>query len=101
VEHALLSYSDVEACAVVGHRDSAGLGRGVAFIVPRAGALAPEGDPSPLEAALRAHLNSRVAAFKIPAAFRFVPELPCTPTGKVRRAALRETLSHAAPAAVR
>jgi fatty-acyl-CoA synthase len=41
------------------------------------------------ESTIRAHLAGRLARYKIPQHYRFVPELPRTATGKVRRADLR------------
>lgn len=89
VERALLSHPTVVECAVAGCRDGAGLGRAVAYVVPQPESVPPEGDARPLADLLRTHLHGRVAAFKIPDEFRFVPELPRTATGKVRRVALR------------
>ena len=42
------------------------------------------------EAELRAHLEGRLARYKIPKYLVFVPELPANATGKIRRAELRE-----------
>jgi amino acid adenylation domain-containing protein len=54
----------------------------VAHVVPR--------DPSspPSHAELRAHLQARLPAYMIPAAFVFLPALPLLPNGKVDRRAL-------------
>jgi len=45
---------------------------------------------------LRAHLSGRIAAFKMPAEFRFVPALPRTATGKIQRRVVADAFSGAA-----
>ena len=42
---------------------------------------------------LRTALRERLAGFKVPREFRFVPELPKTATGKIRKPDLRSTYS--------
>ncbi len=49
----------------------------------------------PDEAALRAFLEPRIARYKQPAHYIFLPELPKTGYGKVTNRLLRETLSAA------
>jgi benzoate-CoA ligase family protein len=89
VEHALLAHPAVAECAVVGQRDAHGLGRAVAFVVARPRAETGENACEGLAESLHAHLAGRLAPFKIPTEFRFVSCLPRTPTGKIRRYALR------------
>jgi acyl-coenzyme A synthetase/AMP-(fatty) acid ligase len=76
--------------AVVGGRDADGLEITVAFLVPRAG---HEIDAAGIDA----HCRGRMAAFKRPRRLEVVDQLPKTPTGKVRRFALRERLEVAQP----
>jgi long-chain acyl-CoA synthetase len=42
------------------------------------------------EAALKQFLEARIAAYKVPEAIRFLPDLPKGPTGKVARKTLRQ-----------
>ncbi|MFF4252705.1 benzoate-CoA ligase family protein [Streptomyces sp. NPDC001663] len=82
VEERLLAHPDVAEVAVVGARDADGLDRPVACVVPRPG---HEVDPE----ALVAWCREGLAAFKRPRAVIGLPELPRTPTGKIRRNVLR------------
>ncbi|MEE6176118.1 class I adenylate-forming enzyme family protein [Mycobacterium sp. 050134] len=47
---------------------------------------------SGLKESLDAHIRARAAAFKVPARWFVVDQFPVTPTGKVRRFALREAI---------
>ena len=88
VEEALASHPAVLESAVVGRPDP---GRGEivhADVVLRAGHA---GDDA-LVAALQQHARTVTAPYKYPRSIRFVEELPRTATGKVRRAAVRESL---------
>jgi benzoate-CoA ligase family protein len=90
VEGVLVEHPDVLEAAVVGGRDADGLEITVAFLVPRAG---HEIDPAGIDA----HCRGRMAAFKRPRRVEVVEQLPKTPTGKVRRFALRERLDALLP----
>ncbi|MBB4652082.1 malonyl-CoA/methylmalonyl-CoA synthetase [Aminobacter niigataensis] len=72
--------------AVIGipHRD---FGEGVTAIV-----VASNGTP-PTEAAILAHLQSRLAKFKLPKRVLFVDDLPRNAMGKVQKALMRQTYS--------
>jgi benzoate-CoA ligase len=85
VEAALIEHPDVLEVAVVGPRDAQGLEQVVAVVVPRAGRTI---DPDALEG----HCRARMAAFKRPRRVVVVEGLPKTPTGKIRRFALRNAL---------
>jgi benzoate-CoA ligase family protein len=86
VEGVLVEHPDVLEAAVVGGRDQRDLETTVAFLVPRAG--------HPIDpAAIEAHCRERMAAFKRPRRIEVVDQLPKTPTGKIRRFALREQLA--------
>ena len=63
---------------------------GCAYVVLRPGADLDE-------LALRAHLDQRLARYKIPRYVEFRDELPTNATGKVLRAALREQARHDHP----
>jgi fatty-acyl-CoA synthase len=82
VEAALVELPEIADCAVVAVPDQRWGEVGLAFVVTRPGAtLTGE--------AVRARLDGRLARYKIPKFVRFVPELPRTASGKVRRGELR------------
>jgi len=85
VESALLSHAAVAEAAAVAAPDAE---RGAvvrAVVVLREGKLASE----QLKRALQEHVKRQTAPYKYPRLIDFVPELPKTASGKVRRAALR------------
>ena len=103
VEQLLLAHPGVREAAVVAYPDERLTEVGVAFVVASdEGAAAPVaggGDGAagerdvPREALAREILEfgrGRVASFKLPRHVLFVPELPMTSSGKVRKAELRE-----------
>jgi 2-aminobenzoate-CoA ligase len=86
VEAALLSHSAVAECGVVGAPDEA---RGMivkAYVVVAANATAD----AALATALQEYVKQAIAPYKYPRAIEFVPQLPKTETGKLKRFALRE-----------
>jgi benzoate-CoA ligase family protein len=91
VEAVLVEHPDVLEAAVVGARNSAGLEETVAFVVPRSGHTIDRDS-------IDAHCRERMAGFKRPRQLVIVDELPKTATGKIRRFALRETLTDGSPA---
>jgi acyl-coenzyme A synthetase/AMP-(fatty) acid ligase len=87
VESALLEHAAVAEAAAVGVPD---VERGAvvkAVVVLRPG---HEGGPG-LAAELQEHVKHATAPYKYPRVVEFVDELPKTASGKIRRAALRET----------
>ncbi len=85
VEKALQKLPGVRACAAVGLPDDKwGERVTAALIVDPAVGLTEEG--------VIAHCRSLIAAYKAPKQVLFVDSLPMTPTGKVKKAALREQL---------
>ncbi|GAA5164516.1 class I adenylate-forming enzyme family protein [Pseudonocardia eucalypti] len=76
VETALVSHPDVAEVAVVGVPDPIFDERVRAVVVARPGSAPSEDD-------LRKHAASLLADYKVPAEFRFLPELPRNPSGKV------------------
>jgi benzoate-CoA ligase family protein len=86
VENALLAHSAVAECAVVGHTDSVGLLRPVAYVVLRPGVTNTAGG---LDSEIHGWLRTRLPTFKCPHEFKFVRELPKTATGKIQRYLLR------------
>jgi len=83
VEAVIAECADVRAVAVVAVPDPKWGEVGCAYVVLRPGAHLEE-------LALRAHLDQRLARYKIPRYVEFVDELPTNATGKVLRASLRE-----------
>lgn len=83
VEQALLSHDDVESGAVIGVPSELGEEEVMAFVVPRPGC---ELDP----VALIRHLETRLAYFAIPRYIEFLPDLPLTENGKVKKFPLRQ-----------
>ncbi len=84
VEEALLEHPDVAEIAVLGRAHPEWGEDVVAFVVTNTDVD---------EAALDAHCLARIARFKRPKAYFFVPELPKNNYGKVLKTALREKLA--------
>lgn len=82
VEAALLLHPAVQDAAIIGVPHDVWGEVGVAFIVPRPGR-------PPATEDLVAHLEARLARYKVPKAFRFMDALPRTPYGKVIKTELR------------
>jgi o-succinylbenzoate---CoA ligase len=82
VEVALADHPAVGDIAVAGRPDPEWGQRVVAFVVPHLV------DAPPTLEALRAHAADRLARFKLPKELVLVPELPRTPSGKLRRSGL-------------
>jgi benzoate-CoA ligase len=86
VENCLIGHPAVEEAGVVGLSDEAGLEKAAAFVELRAGH-----EPSDqLAEEIMTHCRAHIAAFKAPRRVFFVPSLPRTETGKIRRAELRK-----------
>ena len=85
LENALMGHPAVREAAVVAVEHPRWGERPVAAVVLREGAEA-----TPEE--LRAYLAPRFAAFWLPDAFLFLPQIPRTATGKFQKTALRELL---------
>jgi benzoate-CoA ligase family protein len=83
VEGCLLEHPSVADAAVVGVTDASGL------TVPQAFVVAEGTAPADLEPELRAYAEERLATYKQPRGFTFLPQLPRTHLGKVDRGALR------------
>jgi long-chain acyl-CoA synthetase len=81
IEDVMQGHPDVLEAAVVGIPDPLAGEEVVACAVVRAGAAVTE-------AQLRAYVRERVAAFKCPRRLWFVPDLPRSRTGKVRKRAI-------------
>ncbi|MCZ0982402.1 long-chain fatty acid--CoA ligase [Streptomyces diastatochromogenes] len=82
VEDALLGHPDVAEAAVIGVPDARWGEVGRAVVVTRAGATVTEGQ-------LIAHLEGRLARYKIPRSVVLAPELPRNAAGKLLKAPLR------------
>jgi long-chain acyl-CoA synthetase len=83
VEQSLIEHRDVVDAAVFGLHDDR-MGQRVHAVVE----LRPGASPDP--AALLEWLGRRLAPFKLPSTFEFVEQLPREPTGKIRKAEMRE-----------
>lgn len=86
VEDALQTHAAVAECGVIGVPDAA---RGMivkAFVVLRPGFVESDG----LAKQLQEHVKQEIAPYKYPRAIAFLPDLPKTPSGKVKRFMLRE-----------
>lgn len=86
VELVLLQHPAVSAAGVVGVRDSDGLEKPWAFVVPAAGWQAGE----ELASELQEFVKARLARYKYPRRVMFLAELPATAVGKLDRRSLRE-----------
>ena len=86
VESALLEHPAVLECAVTGVPDP-DRGTAVKATVVLAKGWEPGED---LKAALQAHVKKTTAPYKYPRIVEFVPELPKTISGKIRRVQIRE-----------
>jgi crotonobetaine/carnitine-CoA ligase len=83
VEQAVNSHPDVDECAVVGLRGQDGDEEVHAVVVPRSGGtLEPED--------LVDYLSTRLPSFMVPRFVTIAGELPKTPSGKIRKQALKE-----------
>lgn len=91
VEAALLAHPDVADAGVAGLPDPVYGARVAAWVVlaPGAGADA---------AALERFVRTRLAGYKVPRAWRFVPDLPHNAAGKLLRRALPREAPHGGPA---
>jgi fatty-acyl-CoA synthase len=83
VERVLLEHPDIAECAVIGRPDPRWDEVPVAYVIPRAGCRADA-------EALKAHLLTQLARFKVPREFVFVEDLPRTALGKVQHFKLKE-----------
>lgn len=85
VEDLLRAHPRVREAAVTSLPDERGVTGLHAFVVPASSA-----DPADaLEDELLSGLRGRIAPYKVPRSIRLVPDLPRTPTGKLRRFQLR------------
>jgi fatty-acyl-CoA synthase len=83
IERVLLEHPDISECGVIGRPDPRWDEVPVAYVIRRAGGLV-EAD------ALKAHLLTQLARFKVPNEYVFVEDLPRTALGKVQHFLLRE-----------
>jgi benzoate-CoA ligase len=84
VEAEIMTHPLVVEAAVVGRADGAGLIKPEAFVVVRDDA------PATIAADIQSHVKTRLAPYKYPRWVNIVPELPKTPTGKLKRYMLRQ-----------
>lgn len=86
VEQPILAHPGVAECAVVGVPADAEAGEDELLLV-----VVPEPGAGPTAEELWRWCEERLPAFAVPRYVRFADELPLTPSGKVRKAPLRET----------
>jgi acetyl-CoA synthetase len=92
VESALVSHPRVAEAAVVGAPDPTTGQAIVAFVIPRSGGDAGDGDE--LARALRGHVTAQIGPIAKPQQILVVPELPKTRSGKIMRRLLRDVAAH-------
>jgi fatty-acyl-CoA synthase len=90
VEKVLSTHPSVAECAVFGVSDPKWGEVGRAVVV-----LRPDSEPDGSE--LTAYLRQRLAAFKLPKSYIFVPELPRTGSGKIAKHLVRASHGSAQP----
>ena len=90
VEAALLAHPAVMEVGVVGLPHEKWGEAPYAFVVLKPGATATSDD-------LRTYCRAKLAHFKVPHDFTFVPELPRTATGKIQKFVLRKNRPNIAP----
>jgi fatty-acyl-CoA synthase len=83
VERVLLEHPDVVECGVIGRPDPRWDEVPVAYVIRRAGCAIGED-------ALKAHVETQLARFKVPRDIVFVDDLPRTALGKVQHFMLRQ-----------
>jgi acyl-coenzyme A synthetase/AMP-(fatty) acid ligase len=88
VEEALLAHDAIADCACVASPDPERGHIVKAFVVLKLGARAEPS--SSMTAALQEFVKSQIAPYKYPREIEFLPELPKTVSGKIRRVELRE-----------
>lgn len=86
IEDCLVAHPSIALAAAVGVPDPVRTQTIKAFVVLRQG-VPPS---ATLEAEIRDHVRRRLAAHEVPRRIEFVPALPTTATGKIRRRDLRE-----------
>jgi len=80
VENVLCAHPAILDVAVLPRPDSRWGEVGRAYVQ-----LAPRASPAPLEDELRDFCRERLAAYKVPASFAFVPDFPRTSAGKIQK----------------
>jgi carnitine-CoA ligase len=88
VEQAVMEHPSIEEAAMVAapSEEESGEDEVALFVVPAASAHIEEGD-------VRLWCEQRLPAFAMPSLIELLDELPYTPSGKVRKVALREMLA--------
>jgi fatty-acyl-CoA synthase len=87
IEEALFAHPAVAEAVVVGIPDPTWGEVVAAFVRP------VPGQPAPATEELRAHCRERLAPYKTPAHWVFVDTFPMTPSGKIQKFKLRESLA--------
>lgn len=89
VEACIMEHPDVLECAVVGAPDSKKLIKPKAFVVLKNGS--PQSEDLANE--IKAFVKAKLAHYKYPRWIEFVPDLPKTATGKIKRFLLSEMVT--------
>lgn len=90
IEHCLLQHRSVQEAAVTGEYDRTWGETATAFIILKPGHWTTEDE-------LQRYCKQRLATYKVPRRLVFLDELPRTPTGKIRRAAVRAWVQRTEP----
>jgi benzoate-CoA ligase family protein len=93
IEAVLNEHPGVREAAVVGRADADGLIKPEAWIVIDEN----RADPARIEGELVQHCKVKLAPYKYPRWFHFIPELPKTATGKIQRFKLRTLAGRQVP----
>jgi fatty-acyl-CoA synthase len=86
IEHVLRSHPSIREAAVIGHADPKWGESGLAFIV------GAQGKSTPSQEEIIQFCEARLAKYKVPKQFYFLPDLPKSDSGKILKRALRESL---------
>lgn len=85
IEEVLYTFPEIAECAVIGLPDREWGERVTAMIVPASGCTVNIDE-------LKSALRKRLSAYKVPKAYNIIEELPKSPSGKILKRNIRETI---------